>query len=691
MGVYSIELPNKKILDIEADDEAAALRGAQEWFAENPLSRHIDFKQPEEHVREQIGMLPEGERETALRMWADDYVKDERADGGVGQRIGDTINRVSRSVPGVGTWIDELNAGTAAIQHNLGVGGAPYEEAKAYQEAKDRAIDATETQTVGTLPLIGDVTTGGLEKAAGTVAGALAMPMARLMPGATALPTAVNVGGNAAAVGAVQGAGEGDGVAERAENALRSGILSGLVAAPLGAAVGGIAGRALPKATDDIARAAAQVGVDLPKAAAVEGTKGTVTRAVAGRLKDIPVVGQPIVDAQKTALDQLKAAGSRIADDYASGVTAQGAGSSAREGITGWIKGDSVRVMDRLYGDVGTRMPGYASKPLTNTRTAAQRLAQEDRQAASSVNVPAIRMVEDALNAPGGLTYQGLMRLRTNVGAMIDDGLLPAAGTTKPALKRLYGALTQDLDDTVRTFGGPDAVRAWEKANRITREIENRREMLTKIIGSDGAQSGEAVADRLVRMAGSKSTGDIQRLMQARKAVGADVWDEVSSNAIHALGRGRDGSFNLSNFLNGYSSLSENGRNVLFASTSKSGLKKDLDALAKLSEKHKELQALGNHSGTGGLVATLSGLSGLWLAPMHTIGTAVSGYVLAKALASPVHVRNISRFARAVYEGSKTPKGQASLKLATMTLAKSLADLGGGDEDEIASRLTGAQ
>lgn len=35
MGVYSIELPNKNVLDIEAGDEATAVRGAQEWFAAN--------------------------------------------------------------------------------------------------------------------------------------------------------------------------------------------------------------------------------------------------------------------------------------------------------------------------------------------------------------------------------------------------------------------------------------------------------------------------------------------------------------------------------------------------------------------------------------------------------------------------------------------------------------------------------
>jgi hypothetical protein len=39
MAVFSIELPDKRVLDIEADDEATALRGAQEWHHANPKAQ----------------------------------------------------------------------------------------------------------------------------------------------------------------------------------------------------------------------------------------------------------------------------------------------------------------------------------------------------------------------------------------------------------------------------------------------------------------------------------------------------------------------------------------------------------------------------------------------------------------------------------------------------------------------------
>ena len=38
MPVFSIELPDKRVLDIEAGDQSTALRGAQEWHQSNPLA-----------------------------------------------------------------------------------------------------------------------------------------------------------------------------------------------------------------------------------------------------------------------------------------------------------------------------------------------------------------------------------------------------------------------------------------------------------------------------------------------------------------------------------------------------------------------------------------------------------------------------------------------------------------------------
>ena len=244
----------------------------------------IDFNRPDDQVRADIAKLPEGQRQEALKSWADAYVAREREGGGVGQRIGDAVNRFARSVPGVGTWTDELNARTAQL-----TGQSSYDEALAYQRARDRAIDATPTQTLATLPIIGDVTTGGLEKAAGTVAGAFALPMATVMRGAGAAPGAVN----AATTGAITGAAEGLGAGDTLEDGANKAADQGAAGLALGAGLGAIAGKlakgpswASPKidrvATEDLQKAASKAYADADAAGvvfapqAVQRLKGTV-------------------------------------------------------------------------------------------------------------------------------------------------------------------------------------------------------------------------------------------------------------------------------------------------------------------------------------------------------------------------------------------------------------------------------
>ena len=39
MPVFSIETPDKRTIDIEAADQAAAIAGAQDWVSKNPLKK----------------------------------------------------------------------------------------------------------------------------------------------------------------------------------------------------------------------------------------------------------------------------------------------------------------------------------------------------------------------------------------------------------------------------------------------------------------------------------------------------------------------------------------------------------------------------------------------------------------------------------------------------------------------------
>lgn len=631
-----------------------------------------------------IDQLPEELRGKAREHYADLVVAKERTDGGIGQTVNDYVRRAASSVPALGSWADEANAYTSSLF------GGDYDMAHAYEQAQDRAIDKTETTKLGTLPMVGDVTTGGLTKAAGTVAGAVALPFARVAQGAGAIPTAINVGTNAAVYSGMDSAGRAqDG--NRLEEGAKGAAVGLATGAPLGAVMGKVASRGAPRAPDEVAEAASRIGVDLPRVAATgDGVIAEGLRGTAAGLASIPFVGSPIPRAASKAVSQMDDAAVSIASKYADDVSAQSAGGNASDAMSGWIKSGSSKVTERLYEKVADYVPASAYRPLQATRRVVDKLGFDDVASASTVNQPAIGMVAKALDVPGGLTFPGLLKLRTNVGAMIDDGLLPNAGTVKPALKQIYAGLSRDLEDMATAFGGTKARNAWQTANRIQEQVALRREALTKVIGRDASRPGEDVVDRIVRMAGTKSSADGKLLLEARKAAGPAAWDEVSAAAVHRLGRNQSNEFSPAIFLKGYGALDPKSRSVLFGSTGKGNLMAELDDLATVASKFKNLEKLRNTSGTGrvnallsGGAATAAGMSGLM---GHLLTVAVPSHIAARMMASPVKVKAVSDFSKALYAAASGQAGTVA-QSAIAQFAAAVAEETGEDEKAVADRI----
>lgn len=200
----------------------------------------IDWSQPKEAVRKEIAKLPPEFRRDALNQWADAYVKRERSQpGGVVRYAEDVTRNAARGL--MGDYFGRAIAGLESL-----FGSNDYEETLAYQRGLERAQDAESTK-LGTLPVIGDVTVGGVQKLAGGAAGAAILPLVRPFGGSTMLPRAGNYAANGALWGGVAGSGSGDSVGERATNAAIGAGLGGAIggAAPVvGRAVSGTVGAA---------------------------------------------------------------------------------------------------------------------------------------------------------------------------------------------------------------------------------------------------------------------------------------------------------------------------------------------------------------------------------------------------------------------------------------------------------------
>jgi len=182
----------------------------------------------------EIRKLPADQQPDAMKAWAGQTVQSERAKGGIMQSVDDFVRRLARGVPG-GSWADE---GNAAIASTLGI--ADYDQQLAYERAKDQQGDESATN-LGSLPIIGDVSTSGVTKLAGGIASAAAAPMIRVAQGTAMLPSIINSAVTGAAYGGVQGLGEGETTSERLGNAAMGTAIGtglGAIAPPLARGVG---------------------------------------------------------------------------------------------------------------------------------------------------------------------------------------------------------------------------------------------------------------------------------------------------------------------------------------------------------------------------------------------------------------------------------------------------------------------
>lgn len=481
----------------------------------------------------------------------------------------------------------------------------------------------------------------------------------------------------------------------------------GAVVDGAGAAASAIA-NLRPGATGPVAEAADRLGVNIPTVATYgDGTVGSNAQNLAGKMASIPFVGTPITKATNASLDDLGSAADAVTSKYLqkpgtapppiSDAAPAPVGDTVKQALGDWIGGkgptDSPAILKNLYDSVDSFIPKNHVSGLPETTKAVQQLLAKDSASATNVSAPAINMVAEAINTPGGLTYNGMKDLRTAVGAKLDDGLLPDAGTVKPALKQIYAGLSKDLDATVAGLGGHQASAAWSHAETVANDFAARRDDLTKIIGSDGGMNSEGVVDRLVRYAGSQSTADLHKLALARNTLGGS-WDDVSAAAIQRLGRNQANEFDLGQFTKHYEALSPNGRNMLFASTSKASLKNDLDDLSTLGTKFKQLQSYLNHSGTGGTTAVLGALGGIASGGLHGLGVvlaaAVGGNRVAAWLARPANLKQTVQFGNALYHSATSGAGGQMAQAALVRLASHIANETGEDPNTVNARMTAA-
>lgn len=437
---------------------------------------------------------------------------------------------------------------------------------------------------------------------------------------------------------------------------------------------------------DEVAEASARTGIPVSRVVASES--GPLKR-LGGFLADTMFVGTPLEKAADETRASMKAATEKVLRDFGSGERFN-AGEAAATAVREWMADGSKETTSAIYQRVAKLFDRKAMSPLNKTREVAESLRREIQESTSQVNQKALDLVMEATTRPGGLTYDGLMKLRQDIGAHFDGSMIPEAGTPIPALKRIYGAMSDDLHQLVLQSGGSKALSAYMKAERVNQLTAAKREELGKLVGDvkGGATAPEEVADRILSWASGKSSGDLRQLLEVRKIAGPEAFDQLASYAVSKMGFAENGQFSPARFFAQYSNMTQNGRRMLFGSTGKGELKQALDDIATIAARAKDIDRFRNSSRTFSVGSGALGLMGAFFHPLNTLMTGAGGYMIARALAKPATAKHLSRWSQAREAFARTPNADTQRRYALMSrsLAMALADEG-GDERAIAEHL----
>lgn len=467
-----------------SDADPYAALGVPMTGAAKSSSFVIDPSLPRAEVRAKLADLPASQRKQALKDWADAKVKADREkeNSTIMGRLSNTdaSRQYVRGAFGgvVGPWLDEANA---AIQ-TLSLSGPAFDEAKALEEARNRAIDASET-TLFNVPGVdkvlgegaGDVTTGTLRKVAGGVmtapitplmgtigagAGGAASPVAsQAVPVLAQMAKSVPV---MAGYGAVAGLGEGEGV-ERLANAKTGALVGGIVGAvapPLARGVGNIAetvadrARGVPPqmagfskdAVSRVSRAASDDNIAAtPRPAAPEtmvADLGPNLRGQAGAIANQPGEGQAIVTG---ALEGRRAG-------------AAGRITNATDAALGPAQ-NLVDLEKFVTQGSSARAAPFRAAYENSTIPMTPRLAQViDRAQASGAMKEAQRLID--IEGPPKTEAAFYDYVKRGLDSLSEGAQGPHGRAT--TLSRAYGNLARDLRETIDDIlvpGGPSSAK----------------------------------------------------------------------------------------------------------------------------------------------------------------------------------------------------------------------------------------
>lgn len=354
----------------------------------------------------------------------------------------------------------------------------------------------------------------------------------------------------------------------------------------------------------------------------------------------------------------------------------------------------------RLYGDLERVVPNQTPTPVSNTATTLSALnadipgapnlsrqfknarilsiedaLQGDLAAAGTPTQPARPPQLSIIIGPDGrpilispgtaavpgrpattMPWEAVSKTRTLTGQEISDTNM-ASTVPRSKWNPLYGALSRDMESGVQQVG-PDAVQAFNRANRFTRAGAERADLIEPIVKATTPEQAWTSVDGLAK-------GGLTMYQALKKSVTPETRGSIAATKIDRLGRANPGAQNdegnvwsPETFLTRYNQMDARTRKEFFSGFPNAPqVQKDMDAIAKAASMLRDSSKVwANPSGTGqnlaarGAMATIGGsillapfVSGAWVAGAGTAATMVGANLAARALTNPKFVNWLAK------------------------------------------------
>lgn len=447
------------------------------------------------------------------------------------------------------------------------------------------------------------------------------------------------------------------------------------------------------------AATAADIGAPLP-AGIVSSSPGT--QAFTQGFRQVPFVGPTIT--HKVG-ETVKAAGEKvgdIAEELSGGFVGdrRSVGAVTRNALQDVIDQNNDKISD-LYGDLRQNhiIPQqYGKLPETG---AILKQIKADRQKAGMDQSVGLQDIEKLLKSGRG--FDGLVRARAEVGKQVRlSANNPNPGFNAGDYKRLYGAMTRDMDSVVRssarTTSSPDqASAAFQLANSTAEDLIKKNANIQKLLNNT---SDEGMLGNILSK-GRGAPADTRLLGEIRGQLPTEDYNRLSGIFLHELGHTEQG-FSLNKFSRAWKEkISDSAKQTLFTEPAH---RKALDDIADLGSFLKDADKYRNTSNTAhgaGVAGTIVGLGhlasqaseGEWKSILGELAGLAGGYGISRILGRPVTASSLRRWletARDVQIGRWGPASSIKSRVALSNATRNLVTNLQGMKDLITPSGTGA-